>query len=220
MRIHDVTSSRPSGPRQTVVVQSPSVWRETGGVLRAVAHILFWSAAVMGARWGIQRGGTGGSVANAPATAVDEVAFRTLDPADQRMYRRSLEGLTEAESVRGKTGDWPSVEQLASRGIPPFAIDPIDKAGYRWQLLRDKTLVSYQGIPDPASKRPTIVIDVVEPDPGTPIDPQAVVDETHHKLADGNMLHVSIWIGTKTLTQAVSTPAFEDGWRRITMAAQ
>jgi len=223
VRIHEVTrpphAGQHIGPRQTVVVRSPSVWRETGGVLRAVAHILFWSAAIMGARWGMRSSATG-AAASSPTTAVDEVAFRTLDPADQRMYRRSLEGLSEAEAIRSKTGDWPSVEQLAQRGIPPFAVDPIDKATYRWQLLRDKALVTYQGVPDPASKRPTLVIDIVEPEPGSPIDPQAVVDETHHKLADGTMLHVSVWTGTKTLTQAVSTPAFEDGWRRITMASQ
>jgi hypothetical protein len=216
-RIHDVPGDAPDGPRQTVLVRSPSVLRETGGVVRAVAHILFWSAAIMGARWGMRSGATGAAAST--TTAVDEVAFRELDPSDQRMYRRCLEGLTEAEDVRSKKGDWPSVDQLAARGIPPFAADPLDKANYRWQLLRDKTLVTYQGVPDAASKRPTIVIDIVEPDPGTPIDPQAVVDETHHKLADGTVLHVSVWTGTKTLTQAVSTPAFEDGWRRITMVA-
>jgi|GEM_PF-1202590 len=218
VRIHDVTAASHGNEesRYTVLVRSPSVLRETGGVIRAVVHIVFWSAAIMGARWGLQSGSS--ATVSAATTAVDETAFRELDPADQRMYRRSLEGLTEAEDMRSKAGEWPTVEALAKRGVPPFAADPLDKAGYRWQLLHDKTLVNYMGIPDPASKRPTLVIDVVEPDAGTPIDPQAVVDETHHKLKDGTVLHVSVWTGSRTLTAPVSTPAFEDGWRRITMA--
>ena len=44
------------------------------------------------------------------------------------------------------------------------------------------------------------------------------VDETHHKLRDGTILHVSVWTGPKTLDKPAATPAFEDGWRRITMA--
>jgi hypothetical protein len=200
---------------RTIEVRSPSVARETGAVLRAVAHIVFWSAALMGATWGAGAA----SEAGRTQTAVDEVAFRELDANDQRMYRASLEGLTEAEDVRSRANAWPTVEQLAGKRIPPFAPDPLDRAGYKWTLLHDRTLVNYLGTPDPASKRPTIAIVIVEPDPGTAPDPQAVVDETHHKLKDGTVLHVSIWTGTKALPGAVSTPAFEDGWRRITMAA-
>jgi hypothetical protein len=133
------------------------------------------------------------------------------------VYRQALEGLTEAEDVRSGKGDWPTVDALATRRIPPFAPDPLDRASYRWQLLRDGTLVNYVGTPDAASKRSTFVISILEPDPGTPIDPTAYVDETHHKLKDGTLLHVSIWIGTRTLTRPAATPPFEDGWRRITM---
>jgi hypothetical protein len=201
--------------KRTIDVRSYSAARETGAVIRAVAHIVFWSAALMGATWGSRATGDAARI----QTAVDEVAFRDLEANDQRMYRASLEGLAEAEDVRSRANAWPTVEQLAAKRIPPFAPDPLDRAGYTWQLLRDRTLVNYVGTPDPASKRPTIAIVVVEPDPGTAPDPQAIVDETHHKLADGTVLHVSIWTGTKPVSGAVSTPAFEDGWRRITMAA-
>ena len=201
-------------PPRTVIVQPPSLMRETGGVIRAVFHIIFWSAAVMGTTWGR---GAGSQAVKAAPTAVDEVAFRDLDPTDQRMYRQCLEGLTEAEDVRSKA-DWPTIEQLGARKIPPFASDPLDHAGYTWRVLRDRSIVNYVGTPDPASKRPTFVIVIVEPEPGAPIDPQAVTDETHHKLRDGTIIHVSIWTGSRTLATAASTPAFEDGWRRITMA--
>jgi hypothetical protein len=201
---------------RTVIVQSPSALRETGGVVRAVIHITVWSALLMGASWFPGRGASG--AAAKPATAVDEIAFRELDADAQRWYRASLEGLTEAEDVRSRSGEWPSVEVLAGRKIPPFAPDPLDRAGYRWRMLRDGTLVNYVGTPDAAAQRPTFVISILEPDPGTPIDPQTPVDETHHKLRDGTILHVSVWTGPKTLDKPAATPAFEDGWRRITMA--
>ncbi len=140
-----------------------------------------------------------------------------LESADQRVYRQCLEGLTDAEDVRARTGTWPAIDALARRGIPPFAADPVDHAGYSWRLVRDGTVVDYIGTPAAGSKRPTFVIVILEPDPGTPIDPQAIADEVHHKLADGTMLHVSIWIGSRTLASAVAVPAIEDGWRRITM---
>jgi hypothetical protein len=208
---------------RTVIVKSPSALRETGSVVRAVVHITVWSALLMGASWFPGRGTSG--AAKPVATAVDEIAFRELDADAQRLYRASLEGLTEAEDVRSRSGEWPAVEVLAGRKIPPFAPDPLDRASYRWKLLRDGTLVNYVGTPagsganDPATKRPTFVISILEPDPGTPIDPQTPVDETHHKLRDGTILHVSVWTGPKQLDKPAATPAFEDGWRRITMAA-
>jgi hypothetical protein len=198
---------------RTVIVKSPSVWRETGGVIRAVLHIALWSAALMAATWG----GTGAPDAIAKRTvAVDEVPFRELDADAQRMYRASLAGLVEAEDVRSQKGDWPTVEALAARRVPPFAPDPIDRAGYAWKILRDGPLVNYVGTPTDKA-RPTIAIVILEPDRGMAPDPTQVVDETHHRLRDNTLVHVSIWTGTKSLTSPASTPPFEDGWRRVTM---
>ena len=200
---------------RTVVVQSPSLMRESSRVALAVFHIVFWSFAIISTTVGA---GRKNGTTTRPNVMIDEVAFSALDSDDQRIYRQSLEGLSEAEDVRSRTNDWPSVAQLATRKIPPFAADPLDRAHYMWRLMRDGTLVNYVGTPDLASKRPTIAIVVLEPEPGAAPDPQAITDETHHKLKDGTMLHVSIWRGSRTLPAPVSTPAFEDGWRRITRA--
>ena len=195
---------------RTITVSSPSVWRETVGVIRVVVHVAFWSAAIMLAP------GAGGAASEAATTqlAVDEVAFATLPAEGQRLYRRALEGLTDAEDQRSRTGAWPTVEAEAARNVPPFAPDPLDRAGYRWRLLREANLTNYIGT---ASGAPTIAIVVLEPDRGMAPDPLAVIDEQHHRLRDGTLLHVSIWTGPKDLAAPVSTPAFEDGWRRITM---
>jgi len=197
---------------RTVIVQSPSVMRETGLVLRAVAHITIWSAAIMGAS---RCHGRNPNAPRAAGSLPDVELFRDLDSEAQRVFRASLEGLTEAEDVRARSGDWPSSEALAAKKIPPFAPDPLDAAGYRWQLMRDGALIDYVGTPS-AAGRPSFVISILEPDPSIAADPQSVTDETHHKFRDGTLLHVGVYAGPRTLTSPMATPPFEDGWRRIT----
>ncbi len=200
---------------RTVAVRSPSILAETGAVIRAVLHIAFWSVALMTASLHASK-----SADPAAALAIDEVAFKTLEPAQQRLYRNILDGVGEAEDARGTSKAWPTVEELAARRLPPFTADPLDRAGYRWKLMRSGTLINYVGTPDPASKQPTFLIVITEPDPGVAVDPGAPTDETHHKLKDGTMLHVLIWKGTKSVDAPLATPLFEDGWQRITMVTQ
>lgn len=196
---------------RTVIIQSPSVARELKFVLFVVFQIVFWSAMIMGGD------GSKRAVAAKSTTGFEERPFSDLDPEDQRLYRKCIEGTTEAEDVRATTKSWPSVAEMAKRLVPPFAPDPLDHAGYTWTLRRDGTLVNYVGSPGPGSTRATFMIIVLEPDPGTSPEPGAVPDETHHKLPDGTLLHVSIWIGPKPLAAPVWIPPLENGWRRITM---
>jgi hypothetical protein len=190
----------------TVIVRSPSPLRETGLVVRIGFHVLLWTAIVMGATHHA-------SLTGEAATAIGDVAFRSLPGDVQRMYRRCLDGLAEAEAIRAQRGTWPEVGELE---VPPFTPDPIDRAGYRWTLLRDRTAINYVGVPQSG---PTLVIAILEPEPGAVPDPTAYTDEQHHRLADGTMLHVAIWEGTKPVTTAMIAPAIEDGWRRITRGA-
>ncbi len=209
------SAKREGGMTRTVTVRSPSVWRETGYVARAVAHVIVWTAALMGASF---TRGEQQAAAGQPTVALDEVAFGTLDAGAQRMYRSCLDALAEAEATRGKSGAWPTVEQLVAKNLAPF-LDPLDKAGYRWTLLNRGGVFDYVGVPDASSGRPTFLINVVEPEPGMVVDVGLPSDETHHRLRDGTMLHVGVWSvpGARQLDTAVPTPAFEDGWRRITM---
>lgn len=195
---------------------------------RAVLAIAIVAAIAMTAKLGVGPGDKRPSSVLSPllgkrATAElppNLVAFATLPAADQRLYRRCLEGLQAAEDVRSTAGSWPTVEELAARGIPPFAADPIDGAGYRWQRIVDGTLVNYLGVPRADSSRPTWLITALEPDPGSPPDPTAVLDESHHRLRDGTLLHVSLSIGTaRTISRAIAMPAFEDGWRLVVVAS-
>lgn len=179
---------------RTVLVQSPSVWRETVGVIRVVLHVAFWSAAIMLAP-------AIGSKRAFSQLAVDEVAYVTLDGEAQQTYQRTLDALATAEAARSTTGQWPAFTQIP---------------GYQWRTMHDGLVTDYVG----TAPGRTFVVAIVEPDPGMAADPLAVVDEQHHKLRDGTLLHVSVWINAKDLEKVASTPAFEDGWRRITQLGQ
>jgi hypothetical protein len=193
---------------RVVSVRSPSLERETRIFAIVAFQIAFWSAVVIAS----SRPSTADPAASLQA---DEVAFTRLDAEEQRMYRRALEGMQEIEDARSRTGAWPTVEALAKRDIPPFGEDPIDKFGYRWQLVRDDFAINYVGIPE-VSDRPTFVIALVVPRPGE--EERVPLDETHHELGDGTRIHVGVYRGTaRTYPAPLAQFSFLDGWRRIAM---
>ncbi len=191
---------------RTVSVQPPSVQRETKHVGLALLQIAVVSAIAVNASRPTKADPASGLQA-------DEIGFGTLDADDQRLFRATLEGLTELEDARNATGSWPAIETLATRGVPPFE-DPIDRSGYRWSKISDKLVTNYLGIPKDAA-RSTFVIAVVEPEAGA----AEVVDEdeTHHKLTDGTMIHVGIYRGPLRAVPAAPLSQFSygEGWRRI-----
>lgn len=202
---------RVSNGVRTVSVQPPSLLRETKAVGLALLQISIISAIAINASRPDRADASAGLLA-------DEIAFEKLDPDEQRLYRGALEAVTELEDARNK-GAWPTVEELANRLVPPFAEDPLDRFGYRWKLTRDKLVANYVGIPTNPD-RPTLIIGIVEPEPGAAEVTE--VDETHHKLADGTMIHVGIYRGSlRTMpTSPMSQFSFGDGWRRIVGVAR
>lgn len=195
------------GRVRTVSVQPPSVQRETKNVGLALLQIAVVSAIAINASRPSKADPASGLQA-------DEIGFGKLDADDQRLFRATLEGLTELEDARNATGAWPAIEALAKRGVPPFAEDPIDRHGYRWSKVSDKLVTNYLGIPKEAV-RSTFVIAVVEPEAGA----AEVVDEdeTHHKLTDGTMIHVGIYRGPLRVIPPAPLSQFSygEGWRRI-----
>lgn len=181
-------------------------------VLKVAFHIVFWSAFVILGRPDPAK--------DAAATASDspfDVRFQDLDGPDQRIFRLIQEGVVEAEAQRSRSKRWPTVEDLARDLIPPFAPDPIDKAGYAWSVRSADGVVNYVGAPSQQGRH-TFVVLITEPPPGTPNDPNATVDEVHHRLSDGTMIHVNIFVGPG-LDESVTPVAFlpaEAGWRRVT----
>ncbi len=183
---------------------------------RAAFHIVYWSALCISAQTAALRAG---AVAEAPASPFER-RFQDLPAADQRLFRDLQEGVVEAERARSSTGRWPSVEELARAGVPPFAEDPIDRAGYRWRQVQTGPKVDYIGTPSPlagGAGREAFFAVILEPDPGTPADPLARADETHHRLGDGTMIHVTMWMGPPLADagEAFSLLPPEKGYRQV-----
>jgi hypothetical protein len=197
-------------------VRSSSVQAETLWVARAGMAILLVSSFAIFAQRGASVEG-----AASPLLQPYQRLFADLDAPTQRMVRSLREAMLEAEQAREKTGRWPPVDQLAADGIPPFASDPIDSAGYRWGQAHEGLYVSYRGAAVVGAARPELMLLFIEPDskalrmPGEKPPP---VDEQHHTLLDGTALHVSIWMrlpGPTSDPAPVSAFPAASGWTQV-----
>ena len=175
---------------RTTEIRPPSVRAETLNVAKAAAAVIVVVAAYL-----FRPSFGGDSVADSRRSST-LLPYQKLvadsPPVEQRTFRDLQEGLLEAERIRATTGRWPDIAALEAEGIPPFASDPTRKGpSYKWTSVRQDWTTNYVGVPsDPSAPAWTLVI--LEPAPGEPPDP-APNDETHHRLADGTTLHVTIW---------------------------
>jgi hypothetical protein len=185
-------------------------------VARALFHIAYWSALVVSAQTYVPPGAAG-ATAPAPEPSPFERRFQDLPPEGQRLFRSLQEGVVEAERVRSATGRWPTAEALAQKGVPPFAPDPIDRARYAWLSVQTGAKVDYIGTPAAGSGREAFFAVIVEPEPGAPPDPLAKVDEIHHRLDDGTMIHVTVWTGPPLAdtSEAFALLPPEKGYRQV-----
>jgi len=118
-----------------------------------------------------------------------QVLSRDLPEPDQNLFRSLRQGLLIAEADRTRTGTWPAPSALARQGATPFAAPA--EAAYEWSRLEQGAIVNYFGRPrDPG--QPAWLLEIQEPEPGMPPDP-APLDEEHHRLPDGTMLHTYVW---------------------------
>lgn len=195
---------------RTVDVRAPSARRETWMVARAAFHIVYWSALVVSAE---THGASRAPAAAAPSPFERRLA--ELAPDDQRLYRALREGAVEAERRRSRARRWPTADELAREGIPPFAPDPLDRARYTWSFVQTGVAVNYVGLPAASGREPFILV-VTEPEAGSAVDPSAQVDDVHHRLADGSMIHVTIWMGPPpTPGRALSVFPPDQGYKQI-----
>jgi len=195
-------------------------------VLRGAFHIVFWSALVILLERGGTRAAAPGAADAAPGRAVgpdpaqltvDQRAFQDLGTDEQRIFLQVQEGLLEAENLRSASGAWPSAEALAQDGVPPFTRDPLDKVGFTWRALISGRTVNYLGRAPVGSDRMSFLLLILEPEPGVPDDPTQPLDQFHHRLADGTLLHVSTWVGPASSAPTTPTARLpvEQGWRQI-----
>jgi hypothetical protein len=176
------------GRGHTVEIRPPSLRAETLNVIKAAGAILVIVCAY------VFRPAFGAPDIAAPAAAgllPYQKLIRDSPPEEQRVFRELQEGLLEAERIRAETGRWPDVATLEAEGIPPFTRDPTQPIEYKWTSVRQDWATNYLGVPSRLSGKAWVLV-ILEPEPGAPADP-APNDETHHRLPDGTMLHVSIW---------------------------
>jgi hypothetical protein len=202
---------------RTVDVLPPSASGEGRLVFQAMGAIVFGALVVVGLH-GAQDAGT------APGLAPFQILFRDAAPGVQRLLRETQEGLTEAERVRAASGQWPSPAVLAAQAIPPFA-DATPP--YAWRLARDGRTLAYVGVPSSAGRAdtPSLLAVIQEPEPGysETVPLNAPPDETHHRLADGTLLHVTVWFradGADLRDNAVMTQPFAAGWTQVLAGTQ
>ncbi|HZF12593.1 MAG TPA: hypothetical protein VFE33_27705 [Thermoanaerobaculia bacterium] len=199
-------------------IHPPSARREAANVLRLAAVILLATWVYL-AHTATPR--TASAAGRADLVSYQKL-FRDLSPHEQRMFRALHEGLLEAENLRSASGAWPTPATLAEQGIPPFAADPTDRETYTWTFHHEGILLNYLGLPaaPAASGRPAYLLFVQEPTPGAPPD-RAPNDEEHHRLANGDVLHVSVWLhapGAKLGDTLYGLPE-SDGWIQLLAGA-
>jgi len=203
---------------RTVDVLPPSASGEGRLVFQAMGAIVFGALLVVG----LHSGGLGSGDGTPPGLAPFQRLFRDAAPPVQRLFREMQEGLTEAERVRAASGQWPSVAVLASQGIPPFADG---RSPYAWRLLRDRRTLAYVGVPAAGSAdAPAFAAIIQEPEPGyqETVPPGVPPDETHHRLSDGTLLHVTLWFQPSgaDLSDAALTQPFATGWTQVLAGTQ
>jgi hypothetical protein len=195
-------------------IKPPSARREAASVLRLAAVILAATWIYLANTTAPKAGATAG-----PSLDSFQKLFRDLSPAEQRQFRALREGLLEIENLRSSTGAWPAPAVLAEQGIPPFAPDPISKETYRWSSYHEGILVNYLGLPASPGGQAFLLL-IQEPTPGAPPD-RAPSDEAHHRLLNGDVLHVSVWMhgdGAKVPAAFVGLPE-ADGWTQLLAGA-
>ena len=119
--------------------------------------------------------------------------------------------------MRSTTKSWPTRNPRRARS-PAFAEDPIAKVRLGWTLEQKGDFVNYRGIPTAPGGVRSCSPDP-EPAPGgnEVLGPTAPPDETHHVLADGTVLHVTIWFrpaGASPGGEVVTRP-FAEGFSQI-----
>lgn len=207
-----------NGVSRSMAIRPPSAATEAAFVFRAAVTILLITWLYLAnstPKASRARGANDRPIDTAATDLTSQRLFRDLNAHDQRMFRAMHEGLLEAENVRSASGAWPPPAALAQQGIAPFAPNRIAQDQYLWTLQRDGNVINYFGRP-PDPQLPAFLILILEPTPGALPDP-APVDEQHHQLANGDKLHVTLWMHPDggTVPHALVPLPEARGWTKL-----
>jgi hypothetical protein len=139
-----------------------------------------------------------------------QTLVRNLVSSDQATFGDLQKNLIEIEAARARTGHWPEAGGLQG---------PAPSSSYRWIGSREGLFLNYLAIPSDDVSAAAWLLVIQEPDPAAVPDP-AQNDEEHHRLPDGTVLHVSIWMhrfGEQVSREFVRQPQTA-GWVQVLMA--
>lgn len=183
----------------TTVVSSGG--RERAGVLGLGALVVVAVAVYLALRSSALEGpGAGGLLPYQELVA-------TLVSADQMLFADLSQRMIDIENMRAANGQWPEAGRL--KILEEF----------RWTASREGYFLNYLATPADNASGAAWLLVIQEPDPQAPVDP-APNDETHHRLPDGTVLHVSIWthgFGGQIDRKFVRQPE-RTGWTQVLTA--
>ena len=139
-----------------------------------------------------------------------QTLVRNLVSSDQATFGDLQKNLIEIETARARTGHWPE------KGEPQ---GPASRSSYTWIGSREGLFLNYLAIPAGDVSAAAWLLVIQEPDPAAVPD-SAQNDEEHHRLPDGTVLHVSIWMhrfGEQVPLEFVRQPQ-ATGWVQVLMA--
>jgi hypothetical protein len=131
----------------------------------------------------------------------------TLVSADQTMFADLSKQMVDVEEMRAAAGQWPGASRMTRL------------TSYTWTASREGYFLNYLATPADDQSAAGWLLVIQEPDPQAPVDP-APNDETHHRLPDGTVLHVSIWthrFGGQIDRRFVRQPE-RSGWTQVLTA--
>ena len=201
--------------RRTVEARSPSAKKETVVVIGVAVLVL---AAGLVLAPGPTRGPESGAAAE---LLPYQRLFSSLPPKEQLQYRELLEGVVEAENLRAESGAWPSVETLTTAGVPPFLPNPVDKAALAWSQRGQAPVYNYLGRPNGAGVAWLVLLQESGDRLGKEVPTVADLDEQHHLLNNGEIVHFSVWRrdSAPTHDELIVLPMTE-GWTQILVAPE
>jgi len=148
-----------------------------------------------------------------------QMLARDLVSSDQTMFTALKQCLLEVEGLRSSDGRWPDAPAFAVllRNTP--VVDSGIGNAFTWRDQTQGVITHYVGLPTQDVSAPAWMVAIREPEPGVPTD-TAPNDEEHHRLADGTVLHVSIWthrFGGQVDPKFVAQPEAA-GWTQVLVA--
>ncbi len=203
-----------NGQIRTIEVTQPSSG-ESHGVLRVALAILIMAQLVA-------RSHPSPHAQQAPLlpyqVSLTSLREREIDWILVRELRLALE---EICSFRAAEGNWPTPKQLTAEAIPPFGALYLvtGKVAYQWKTQQRAGVLTYLGRPSPSAELPLLLLRF-ETAPSSH-RPLSRTDRRHTRLADGTIVHDSLWLKRDALSPAAAPLRPEmSGWTQVILIEQ